>query len=527
MSLITKQNGAIYTPPSIVKIILDETLPKSSDEFSHTTICDIACGDGAFLTEFAHRVLSKLVRDKALQVLRRMEGYDIDDNAIEKCKIKLDRVLNNWYPYEKVDWKITHRDALHRPSFERAYGKFTHIVGNPPYVRVQHLGQDRRDQAAGKWKLLRGATDLYIIFFELALDLLQDGGTVGYITPSSWLRSGSGALLRKYLVNSHRVKKIIDFGEHQIFNEVTTYTAITIVQKGGQNAQHIPAVICDGKTVSNGGSVIMNRAQPENAWWIAHNDSDIRRMSSLMQRSLRLKDVADIHVGIQTLADSVFILPIKKSRQLLLETWVLRDIVKVSTMQNGQDALGRVIIFPYEDGKLLPEEYISYKAPNVYRWLLSHKKRLLSRDKGKLNTEKWYGFGRQVSIVSGFGEKILISGMNKYPNFQRCKNPSATFYSGYCIKPKQPEAFSWLISSLNSDDMNFFIRCTSRPYQGGWMSYAKSFIENFPLQFPSEAINQSLGFNLNRHSFSENGVVGNYTGKHGSQIQLFRKDKIY
>ena len=71
--------------------------------------------------------------------------------------------------------------------------------------------------------------------------------------------------------------------------------------------------------------------------------------------------------------------------------------------------------------------------------------------------------------------------MNRQPNFQRCPNPDATFYSGYCIKPKYPVDLTVLQDVLNSDDMDFFIRHTSRPYQGGWMSYAKSFIKDFPV----------------------------------------------
>lgn len=76
-------------------------------------------------------------------------------------------------------------------------------------------------------------------------------------------------------------------------------------------------------------------------------------------------------------------------------------------------------------------------APNAYRWLLSNKEHLLMRDKGKIDPKRWHGFRRQVSIVSGFGDKILTSGMNKRPNFQQCPNPDATFYASCCVKPKK------------------------------------------------------------------------------------------
>ena len=195
-----------------------------------------------------------------------------------------------------------------------------------------------------------------------------------------------------------------------------------------------------------------------------------------------LKDIADIHVGIQTLADRVFIMPYEKSVDMGLERWIMRDIVKASLMKDGQDPVRRVVIFPYDnDGKLIPEERIADEAPNAYAWLVSNKARLLGRDKGAFNPARWHGFGRQVSIVSGFGDKILTSGMNRYPNFQKCPDPNATFYGGYCVKPKPHVDMGRLLQSLNSSDMDFFIKTTSRPYQGGWMSYAKSFIENFPV----------------------------------------------
>ena len=180
----------------------------------------------------------------------------------------------------------------------------------------------------------------------------------------------------------------------------------------------------------------------------------------------------------------MFIHPAERAADSRFERWILRDIVKASVMKGGADPVHRVVIFPYDGaGKPLPERRIAADAPIVYNWLQSNKERLTRRDKGKLDPSKWYAFGRQVSLVSGFGEKILTSGMNREPNFQICPNADATFYSGYCVKPKPTMNIDMdsLLAVLNSDDMDFFIRRRSRPYQGGWMSYAKSFIQDFPI----------------------------------------------
>lgn len=483
---LRKQHGVVYTPQPIVDLILDNVLPTNADELANSVICDPACGDGAFLTVAARRALTLLNRAEALTTLRRMTGYDIDSNAVSKCKYNLDKVLHERYPSESVDWNVVVRDVLHHTASVNDYGRFTHVVGNPPYVRIQHLEQTGRDKIAQRWQLLRGASDLYIVFYEFALKLLSEGGLLGFITPSSWIRSASGSLLRKHLVTSHKVKKIIDFGDRQMFSDVTTYTAIAIVQKGGTTA-HIPVDARNASGSDGNGSVVLDRDNPSKAWWIVRSQSDRERMKRLLGRSVLLKDIADIHVGIQTLADRVFIMPYEKSVDMGLERWIMRDIVKASLMKDGQDPVRRVVIFPYDDGgKLIPEERIADEAPNAYAWLVSNKASLLGRDKGAFNPTRWHGFGRQVSIVSGFGDKILTSGMNRYPNFQKCPDPNATFYGGYCVKPKPHVDMGRLLQSLNSSDMDFFIKTTSRPYQGGWMSYAKAFIENFPVDTEAE-----------------------------------------
>ena len=509
MNLSTrKRHGVVYTPPLIVTLILDQVLPQSADELAVAAICDPACGDGAFLTAVARRILSQLPRADALRTLCRLTGYDIDRQALAQCRARLDAILHDHYLDACVDWNLCERNAFDRASFHGDAGRFTHVVGNPPYVRVQHLEQTGRQRIAGQWNIIRGATDLYLVFYELALDLLSSGGTLGYITPSSWMRSDSGAALRQLLAKSQRVNRIIDFGQHQVFDDVTTYTAITVIQKDSAPAD-IPVEKYDGVRFHDAGFIALDRDKPAQPW-AAATEAGRKRMQRLIEHGQRLSEVADIHVGIQTLADSVFIGPIAETdscqlppmRRLLesspaysahlpwhtdggtvmMEHWIMRSIVKASVLKDGCDPVQRAVIFPYDDhGKLLPEKYIEENAPTAYEWLLWHKPRLLNRDKGRFDPSRWYAFGRHVSIVSGFGPKILTSGMNKRPNFQFCPDPDTTFYSGYCIKPKPGVDSEKLLAALNSDDMDFFIRHTSRPYQGGWMSYAKSFIKDFPV----------------------------------------------
>ncbi len=490
-----KRNGVVYTPRPVVVRILDAAGLDQAASLRSAAVCDPACGDGEFLVEVARRSLRRLPRTAALGTLRRLAGYDIEGSALADCGRRLDAVLRERYPRARVRWRLEERNALDRSGFADTSGRFTHVIGNPPYVRVQHLERTGRERAGG-WSLTHGATDLYVVFFELGLELLRRGGSLAYITPSSWLRSQAAGALRSHLSTAHRVRRILDFGAHQVFPRVTTYTAITVIERDGA-PRPIPTWRFEDGRFAPAGTV---RGDPErpSAPWIPATAAEWRTMRELAGRGPRLDEIADIHVGVQTLADRVFILCRREpavdlgdadlvdcfveGRSERLESWVLRPIVKASVLRGGRDPARRVVVFPYDrEGQLLPEAEIADRAPRAYAWLRRNRARLLARDKGRTDPRRWYGFGRQVSLVSGFGDKLLTSGMNRVPNFQRCPEPQATFYSGYCVKPRVPLDWSALLAALNSEAMAAFIRTTSRPYQGGWFSYAKSFIRSFPV----------------------------------------------
>lgn len=497
-----KSHGVVYTPEPVANRILDEAGLGSAEALAAASVCDPACGDGAFLVPLAGRILRALPRREARAALRRLVGADRDPKALAACRTRLNALLRAHDPGAWIPWKLLEKDALDpraldSDALDSLPGAFTHLVGNPPYVRVQNLEADGRKRIAGRFRLVRGATDLYLVFFELGLRLLRPGGRLAFITPSSWLRSDSGTPFRAELTHRHRVVRILDYGDHQAFPSVTTYTAITVIEKDGIPGP-VPVARFDGADFVADG-VVAPDATPPGAPWVPFTPAERARLRDLRTRGPRLGEVAHIHVGLQTLADAVFILrrlstgngrhtcAAADGGRVVLETEYCRPVLKASVMRNGVDPVERVVVWPYDPrGRLLPEEVLAQSAPAVWRWLRTNRARLLRRDKGTGDPAKWYGFGRRVSIVSGFGPKLLTSGMNRRPNFQEPVNEAATFYSGYCVKPAVSLRLPALLRALNSDDMDFFIRKTSRPYQGGWKSYAKAFIADFPL--PAELV---------------------------------------
>lgn len=477
-----KSRGAIYTPEHIARRLIEQAGLLSPDALANAVICEPAAGDGAILRPLVETVLDTLPKHQAIPVLSRMVAFDTDLDALNQCAASLDHLLYQRHPDARVDWQLVNIDAT-APATTRPYlRRFTHVIGNPPYVRVQNLG-DRRSAISKRWMTASGSTDLYIVFFEIGLSLLQSGGTLVYITPNGWLTNQAGRDLRHLLTRRHRVSSIIDHRHHQAFPEAASYTAITTIVRD-QKPDLIPVFHHDGSTQpveGNPHGFIKPDAHQPNRPWMAPSPQQSLRLQEMTSRGIPLHRVADIIVGIQTMADDVFITS-DPTRIAQLEDHALRPIVKASQMQHGIDAEERRIIFPYTtDGRLIPEDDFAGSAPLAYNHLLERKNRLTARDRGDGPAERWYAFGRNVSITAGFADKIITPSLSDMPNFQRHNRPDATFYSGYAVKPRAGLDPDLLAQALNSPEMELHIDLISRPYSSGWMSYAKSYIKDFPV----------------------------------------------
>jgi len=484
---LVKFLGKVYTPAWVVDYML---IPLFEESLKDARICDPACGSGDFLVPIAKEICERAFnapqseRSRYIETLQQLTGYDIDTDAVKHCRQRLSSVSKNILGHDPPGdfWRVWEIDAMDAQKADQAH--FDWVIGNPPYVRIQHLESDRRDRIKQDgWSYFYGASDLYIVFFELGLRLLKSGGNLRFISPSGWIRNDAGKPMRKDLESQHGIVSLCDFRDFQVFPGVSTYTCITHICKDG-NSENKMILQWDG----NSFSVRSNLVKSELRWAVVDNHSQTTDLSNIV----KLSDIAEIRVGIQTLADRVFILEMvdrdgkyvtvkSNQEQFDLEEKAVRRILKASVLKKGKDRVNRVIIYPYSEGKLIPEDEFANKFPRAYQWLLANKNQLLGRDKGAFCESKWYGYGRDVGIQSAFGHKILTSGMNPKPNFQICDDPAALFYSGYCIKPHNGIKLDALQKVLNSPEMDQHIRTFAQPFRGGWYSYAKRYISDFPI----------------------------------------------
>jgi adenine-specific DNA-methyltransferase len=489
-----KTNGIVYTPQWVVDIILDNIEYKNN--IYDKKIIDPSCGEGNFLIIVVERFLKDCIENNlGLDEIRKalhnnIFGFDIDKNAISKCKTYLNDVTQK-YGIDKVEWNVLQIDSLDKNKVKQYFNIFDYVVGNPPYIRIQHLGKERRERIQKDWSFCRnGSSDMYIAFFELGFNLLNEVGKLGYITPNTYFKTETAKMLRYYLMEKKIIKKIIDFNYHQVFDDATTYSAITILDKSWRQNKfyYFNGYKESVKYVDEIGLSNINY----NKWVLASNDV-LKRIKEIETRGIPLGKIAQIHVGITTLADDFYIfkdpiiggdkatIKLKDGKTFTIEKDILKPIVKVSILKSPNGEQNRWIIFPYKKihGKhtIIPESELKNLYPYTYKYFLAIKDRLLLRDKGEKNPVAWYAFGRSQGLDTTWGKKILVSPLSLHPNFIVWEKEEYTFYAGYCIKFEGD--LHWLAKLLNSEDMEFYIKYVGRDYQNGYKSYAKSFISNF------------------------------------------------
>jgi adenine-specific DNA-methyltransferase len=482
---VEKVYGQVYTPSFIVQKILDE-VGYYGENIHKKTILDPSCGDGRFLVEIVRRIIRDLPSNQWIESFEAIYGWDIDANALNQCRENLDEITLNFGI--KVKWNLELVDSLTKiPDIFNSTPTFDFIVGNPPYIRIQHLSEASRKFIQNHYHFCKsGSTDTYIAFFELAHSLLNADGICSFITPNTFFYTETGRALRHFLANNQLLNKITNYGVIQLFQNATTYSAITTFTRAKKSFFTYELAI-DKQAFSNR-RITFNEIQNSKFWQLS-----IEKRGQT--NGLKLGDVANISVGLTTLCDKAYIFSdvtfedniaicySKIKGYVSIERDLLKPIMKVSTLKKTDLSIKEYILFPYMKvngkHKIIDEDKLKTDYPLAYNYFLSVKVELDKRDAGKPNSVAWYAFGRSQGLDSSFGEKVVFSPMNKKPNFIHLKDPNLTIYSGYCIK--YDGNYDDLINNLNSIEMEEFINISSRDFRDGWKAYNKKTIEEFRL----------------------------------------------
>ena len=378
-----KKDGVFYTPKYITKYIVENTVGKLCQEkkeelgfkeeayfevkrgthqntkkqllevldtyrdwLLQITICDPACGSGAFLNQALdflikeHRYIDEL-KAKVLGgsiILSDIEntilenniyGVDLNEESVEIAKLSLwlrtaqpRRKLNdlsnnikcgnslidskavagdkafNWhtefpqiFPPSKGD-KGDVKQGL--PAKASAKVGFDVVIGNPPYVPGKSLDNEFKKYVKNNYGLLIGKFDLYLLFLEKILSITAANSCWGVIIPNTVLVNENATLIRERLLK-YKALSIVRLFRDDVFPDASVESVVLIVNNANEQINLVDEF---GKEY---GKVSLNTIKRDRFYRIqvSISESDQLILNKISTVSIALGELSDICIGIQ------------------------------------------------------------------------------------------------------------------------------------------------------------------------------------------------------------------------------------
>lgn len=207
--MIKQKYGVVYTPKSLSDFVA-ELLKRASSDEQIKVILDPASGECALLS-----AVKAVFRDEDEYI-----GIDVDKEAVHNTKDKFRIIHNDAIMPQNVKKKTADywRDKL--PVVDA-------VIANPPWSSEKIY--ERANLTSAGFSLVSGQYDSYVLFMELAFNILRDGGLMAFIIPDS-LFDAQNENLRKFLLEKTQIKVIARLGE-KIFEEVNRAATVIICKK--------------------------------------------------------------------------------------------------------------------------------------------------------------------------------------------------------------------------------------------------------------------------------------------------------
>jgi len=388
-------------------------------------------------------------------------------------------------------------------------GGFDTVIGNPPYIRIQTMKEWAPTEVEfykGYYAAAsKGNYDIYVVFVERALHLLNKSGRMGYILPHKFFQSQYGRPLRALIAVGKHLGEIVHFGDQQIFHGATTYTCLLFLEKSGNEtfrymeAHDLDAWRTDSEALE--GEISADKATA--AEWNFVVGPGAALFERLREMPVKLGDVAErMAQGIRTSANEVYVLELVSESENLLQAQskqldrvvpLERDVV--SSFLKGREIKpyqilppGQVIIIPYRINggrtELIPENELGRKFPNTYTYLHENKTYLEGRERGRMKGPQWYGYVYPKNIEVMALPKILVPDIADRASFAFDETGKYTLTSGYGITFKKSVAESpkYILGLLNSKVLDCYLKRISTTLRGGFFRYFTQFIEQLPIR---------------------------------------------
>lgn len=404
------EHGEVFTRAWVVELILDLLGYTVDKDLCDLRLVEPACGGGAFLTVISSRISASCRAHgrPVVDAVDAVRAFDLLGRNVERSRALVTETLREegWDPEDArkvaTAW-VEQGDYLLQPD---AGHRADYVVGNPPYIRLEDVPDDRMAAYRRACSTMGGRADVYVGFYEVALRSLNRGGRLGFICADRWMRNQYGRRLRQLVTQHFSMDLALVLHDVDAFDDqVAAYPAITLLSNrpqgeavaadtnrsfGAEQARDFADWYLKGEppTVATASyqAARMPHWFPEEDSWPAASPARLAVLEDLTERFRLLEDTETgtrVGIGIATGADKVFL---TKDRDLvegdrLLPMAMVRDTTSGTIDWDGTylvnpwtaggdlvdlDAFPRLAAYFEKHGETLRKRYVAVRQP--HRW---------------------------------------------------------------------------------------------------------------------------------------------------------------
>jgi adenine-specific DNA-methyltransferase len=506
------EHGVVYTRPWVVDLVLDLAGYDPGEDLVSSVAVEPSCGNGEFLEAMIRR-LSSSCRQQGRSI-KDCEGsllaFDLDPEAIATSRQRAESILLDcgWSKDEVREmarrW-IREADFLLDPELDMIGlgGGVDFVVGNPPYVRLEHMDQGVAETYRKRYETMIGRADLYVGFFERALGMLAPGGVCAFICADRWMLNQYGSRLRKFITTGgFSVEAVVEMHRANAFHdEVLAYPAITILRRteeqskvfvarvdrasvtsAGELAAVARRVRVDSQADTNPGAglpavrgseyVVVDEWFKGSEPWPSASPERLSLLKHLEAEFPPLENPSTgtrVGIGIATGADKVFL---TKNPNLVEEDRLLPMAMAKDTMMGVLEWSGNYLVNPWSsDGSLVDLGHY----PRLRRYFEQNEETLKQRHVASKTPSRWYRTIDKVDHALATKPKLLI------PDIKSVAHPvydEGQYYPHHNLYHITSEGWDLKVLGgiLLSRVCQFFIECYAVRMNNGYLRFQAQYL---------------------------------------------------
>ena len=580
-----KKDGVFYTPKYITKYIVENTVGKLCQEkkdqlgfkeeayfeikkgthqntkkqllevlenyrawLLQITICDPACGSGAFLNQALdflikeHRYIDEL-KAKVLGggfILSDIEntilenniyGVDLNEESVEIAKLSLwlrtaqprrklndlsnnikcgnslidsktvagDKAFNWQQEFPQIfnpSLRAVSSSAVENKAKQSAESKqgFDVVIGNPPYVR-QELFKDIKPYLEKHYKCYNSVADLYTYFIEKGINLMNERGLFSFILPNKFLKATYGKQIRKVIKEESNLELLFDFDDYPVFADATTYPIIYVLNNNKEdNKKSFVYSEINKRTSSSDpintletNKVIVPYESLTEDMWNFIDVTSFEILNKLANDSIELGKYVNkkIYRGLTTGRNEAFIVDGEKRKELIAKN--SKNAERIKVLATGKEVKRNH--FNFQDKYLLFTGYdddIPNLYPDIQEELDNYKDALIKRyDQG----ENYWNLRACAYYEEMQQPKIIYPRINNRGNFYFDEKGEVFLLDNNFFISTDSKA---LLALLNSKLVYFYLKNVCTTLQGGFYDFRRDKITTIPISNKFKDIGSEL-----------------------------------